>query len=246
MSYSKLPRLRVHLFGYIFSPGWVPTLVTLLIMPLLIGLGCWQLDRAKQKRLIENDFASYHKTLSVEQISNPNDPNLGFRPLQVAGYFDNRHTILIDNKTYKHIPGVYVITPLVIPQSKTRLLVNRGFMAMNNRSQLPKLAKVSGRQIVTGFIQFPSKAFLLKKEQLEQRWPLLIQSINSSELVKVLQYPIYPFLLMQKNEDGSLYIRDWHPVNFPSYRHKGYAIQWFLLALTLLIIYIKLNTSRKD
>ena len=41
-----------------FTPGLWPTIVTLLVLPLFIYLGVWQLDRAEQKRELHDEFES--------------------------------------------------------------------------------------------------------------------------------------------------------------------------------------------
>ncbi len=37
------------------------------------------------------------------------------------------------------------------------------------------------------------------------------------------------------------YVRTWSPPGFPPMRHIGYAVQWFALALALLVIYLVTN-----
>ena len=47
-------------------------------------------------------------------------------------------------------------------------------------------------------------------------------------------------LLDASSPDG--YQRNWRPsVGFPPERHLGYAIQWFALAVTLIVIFVALS-----
>jgi surfeit locus 1 family protein len=240
----KLPEIRVHLFGYLFSPGWIPTLATLLLMPLLLGLGFWQLDRAQQKRILEQQLTQTNIPLTLEQISSYPNVTLRYRRLQVSGHFDNQHLIYLDNKTYQHHPGIHVLTPFIVQGTNKILLVNRGFLPLLDRTHLPFVPTSTQPRNLSGIINFPSKAFLLKKERSATNWPLLIQGLDLKDLELKLQTPLYPFILMQENKDETNLVREWHQVNFPSYRHTGYAFQWFGLALTLIIIYLKLNLRR--
>ena len=41
-----------------FRPGLLPTLVVLTLLPLLLGLGFWQLQRAEDKRVLAHTRAS--------------------------------------------------------------------------------------------------------------------------------------------------------------------------------------------
>ena len=42
--------------SYRFKPGLVPSLMVLLLLPIFIRLGFWQLDRAEQKQTIQRDY----------------------------------------------------------------------------------------------------------------------------------------------------------------------------------------------
>ncbi|TXI27412.1 MAG: SURF1 family protein, partial [Aquipseudomonas alcaligenes] len=41
-----------------FRPGWWPSIAVALLLPLLLGLGFWQLSRAEEKRTLLADFAA--------------------------------------------------------------------------------------------------------------------------------------------------------------------------------------------
>jgi surfeit locus 1 family protein len=242
--YFKLPQIRVHLFGYLFSPGWFPTVAMLALFALLTSLGFWQLDRAKQKRVIEQSLAKSATSLTLEQISNPHDRRINYQTLNVSGQFDTQHLIYLDNKIMKHQPGVNVLTPLIIPGRSALLLVNRGFLARPDRTTLPKVTTTANNRFLSGRIYFPSKSFLLKKDIPTRSWPRIIQAIDLNKLEQDLHRPVYPFILLQENKDDVNLVREWQIINCPSYRHTGYATQWFALALTLVIIYLKLNLRR--
>jgi surfeit locus 1 family protein len=240
----RLPKIRVHLFGYLFSPGWTATFATALLLPLLMSMGTWQLDRAAQKRAIEADFNRRAKIMLIGDLKDFHNTALRYQALQVSGHFDNDHTIYIDNKTYQQRHGVHILTPFILANENKVILVNRGFMTVTDRHQLPFPLKITGQRTLTGLISFPSKPFLLKKEAWNKQWPLLAQGIDLQDIEGKLKAALLPFILLQNSADESALIQDWHPVNFPSYRHTGYAVQWFALALTLLIIYLRLNLKK--
>lgn len=53
----------------VFRPGLVPTLVVAVLLPMLVLLGFWQLQRAEQKRQLLDTYAQHRTaTLSVEQL----------------------------------------------------------------------------------------------------------------------------------------------------------------------------------
>jgi surfeit locus 1 family protein len=49
-------------------------------------------------------------------------------------------------------------------------------------------------------------------------------------------------LLDPGQPDG--YLRNWSPPGLPPLRHLGYAVQWFALAVALVVIYVVTNTRK--
>lgn len=245
MTYFKLPSIRVHLFGYLFSPRWIPTILTLFLLPFLISLGMWQLHRADQKKAIEQALYQHAKVFVMENLNELPLKSLQYQTLKVAAMPDNQHLIYLDNKIYHGRPGMQVLEPLRLPGEDRILLINRGFVYANSRNNLPTLHPIKPNANFLGLIMFPSKPFLLRAESWNGKWPMLVQGVDLTLLSKQLHAPLFPFILLQTSPKDPEFIQDWHPVNFPSYRHTGYAIQWFSLALTLVIIYLVVNTRIK-
>ena len=59
-----------------FRPGFAPTLVVLAVLPLLVFLGFWQLDRGEQKRELLNHYAERQVAapVTVGQLLTFDDP----------------------------------------------------------------------------------------------------------------------------------------------------------------------------
>ena len=74
------------LSGYRFRPGWVTTVATALLLPALIGLGFWQLDRAEQKTEIGDRYAARGRMEPVDVNRGTLDPeSMDFRQARVRG-----------------------------------------------------------------------------------------------------------------------------------------------------------------
>lgn len=195
---------------------------------------------------MEQDFKRMQKPIDLASIKNLNQPRLRYQWVQTKGHFDNTHLILLDNKTYQSKVGYHVLAPFYIEGENKVLLVNRGFIPRSKLAQLPTIEPVEGLRSISGLIYFPSKALILKAESVKMNWPLILQTADLKLIAEKINHPIHPFYLLLKQGDETNLIREWHPVNFPSYRHLGYAIQWFLLAITLFIIFLALNIKRND
>lgn len=229
-----------------FRPGLVPSLAVGALLPLLLGLGFWQLDRAGQKRSIERDFSAGGQ---VEVVSAPDQmETLGrYRRISLRGRFDGSRQFLLDNMTDGGAAGYQVLTPF-LPDSWDRwVIVNRGWIRKDfTDATLPDIAvPVEAREIQGRLARLPRPGIALKPEKLTDRnWPRVVQFPAMGELEQALERPLAArsVLLDAGAPDG--YLRRWQPAGLGPERHIGYAVQWFALAATLMIIYLVVNVKR--
>ena len=67
-----------------------------------------------------------------------------------------------------------------------------------------------------------------------------------NELEQRLGYPLQPLVLLLDKDDAFGFIRDWKAVyGVTPDKHRAYAVQWFTLALVLLLIYLGVNSKRR-
>lgn len=231
-----------------FRPKIVPTLITLILLPILISLGLWQLSRTEEKRVILQEQA-----LKLEMppltITGKADSleDIEYRKLMVTGKFLPDYHILVDNKVHQGQVGFYVVTPLQIDGTEVCVLVNRGWVkATDSREVLPAINTPDKNVTVTGIAKINTKDVVSFNEQnrLGNDWPALVRWLDIEELDKDIPYNLKPFLLLQAPEPRQDYVRDWKQINSPPEKNMSYAIQWFSLATALLLIFIFVNTKR--
>ncbi len=239
------PIISLHFKGYHFRPSWSITLGMFGLLALFIGLGSWQLERAREKAALQQTYESrlQQSPRSLNQL--PNDTqDLRYYPVEITGHYDNAHHILVDNKVHQRQVGYDVITPFIPDDGKQLILINRGWIAAGkSRNELPVIAQVIGTQTVRGIIYIPiGKPFLLSQQQeFTGQWPVRVQVPDISLIAHHLQQPLYPFLVLLDPTAQNGFVRDWKPVNMPAQKHIGYAVQWFTFALVLIIIFLALN-----
>ena len=101
-----------NLGKYRFQPGLWPTVATLLLLILLVGLGFWQLERARQKQVLLDQYEGQGEAaIQIDGAALNSTEGLAYRPAQVTGQFDRRHQFLLDNRVYEGVPGYQVLTP---------------------------------------------------------------------------------------------------------------------------------------
>lgn len=234
----------------VFRPGWLPTLGLLLLLPLLIGLGVWQLDRAAQKReLFEQFEADAGAALSINRVHEIDTSALRYSNASVTGRYDGAHQFLLDSMTHAGRVGYHVLTPLRLPDARRNVIVNRGWVpAGATRDDLPEVPVEANLRELGGRIALPPRPGI----RLEQTpaegggWPQVMFYPTIETLETRLGYPLenYFVLLAPGEPDG--FVREWRPDVPGPATHIGYAVQWFALALALLIIYVVLNLEKPD
>lgn len=213
-------------------------LISLTVLGLL-SLGFWQLDRADEKRDIGN--AIVLAQLSSAQLVKTDDIlyKEHYRVL-LKGYYDNDKQFIYDNQIVKGNAGYYVLTPFVL-NAKVAILVNRGFVPWHGkRGELIDI-KIDKRPttIEVGLIK-PKQRIELKQQEVSKTFPMLIQSLDIERLSQLSNYQIIPMLAQLDLKADNGFFRQWKPFYGSVDKHLGYALQWFLMALVLSIIAIRL------
>jgi surfeit locus 1 family protein len=203
-----------------------------LALSILIGLGFWQLDRAKQKEKILEQYQEAMQAAPITMANLPKDyATVNFRRILLEGEFLNERNFLLDNKFYKHQFGYHVITPVKLVENEQIILVDRGWIAQKNRNKLPQIPELSGVQKFRGIIYHPTPSLLLGRlEDNPGKYPRIIEVIDMAALHKILRKNIYPFLVVSDNLGQGL-MQEFNPVIVSSSRHIAYAFQWFGLAI---------------
>ncbi len=228
-----------------FKPNLIPTIVTLLILPILLRLGFWQLDRAEEKRELIAVFQQQNG-LGPLLINGDIkfDEKLNYRIAEVEGSYNLSRQIFIDNKIYQGKTGVYVMTPFKLKNSEYSVLVNRGWVPMAiDRSALPKIKTPTSFLNLSGKIKTLGKKPFMVGDQFQSNegWPALMQWVNLTDIENKSGLKLLPYIFLLDEKDQSGYIRDWKPVVMQPEKSTSYAVQWFALALALVIIYIVVN-----
>jgi surfeit locus 1 family protein len=223
--------------------------LSFLLIALFITLGIWQLSRANDKKwLIKSYVARVHQSpLKAQDLVLHNDYR--FYQAELEGFFDNDHTLLLDNKIFHHKVGYEVYTPFKIKGLHKVILVDRGFIPIGlSRDVLPNIRAIPNAVTITGLLNLPPRYAALGSMQASSlmAWPLRIEFVNISQLKKYLPYSLFPYTLTLPPNHHYGYLTEWQIVIMPPEKHMAYAIQWFALAATLLILFAVLNHKKKS
>jgi surfeit locus 1 family protein len=220
------------------------TLVALACCALTLSLGLWQTRRATEKETLQarlNALAAEPAvSLSPQRVS---AEAYALRRVTVRGEYVARYTILLDNRVYRGRVGYEVVSPLRIAGGEMCVLVNRGWApAGRTREELPDIAIPAGEQTIEGIAVVPStQIYELGAEAPEARvWQNLVLDRYRTWSKLELQAVV----IQQTNDAGDGLVRDWPRRDIGADRHRGYALQWFSLALLTVVLYVALNFER--
>ena len=239
----------MRLGAFDFKPTLWPTVFTLLLLSLMTGLGLWQLERANWKQVLVDTHEGRIRLppVALRPGSEISD-EVQYRRVYARGYYDVEHQLLLDNKTYQGHAGYHVLTPLRLAESDAVVLVNRGWVPLGRtRAELPELPGTSGEVLVDAVVKLPPQRLfrLADIDEANTAWPKVVQQLEMGELEQLLGVTLEPLILLLDKDDAFGFIRDWKAVYGVTVdKHRAYAVQWFTLAVVLLLIYISVNSKR--
>lgn len=231
-----------------FSVSILPLVVTLAAFVVMCKLGFWQLDRAEQKRQQIALFSQQGEITGEDLLQRTAITviELNGRKVKLHGKIVTDNIWLLDNKTYNGKVGYNVITTLQLQgkkqQSQTPLakqvLVNWGWVqASKYRSELPIITLPENIEL-TGIVRTTDfKQFSLQQEQNESGWPKRVQSI-SSIIANLDTQDVLPVVVYADTHENIKYPQIYKPVVMSPEKHEAYAVQWFLLALSSLVVFM--------
>jgi surfeit locus 1 family protein len=215
-------------------------------MAFLASLGFWQLDRADQKRTIEASIQKAN-TGVVELIVNQNELlNKEYYEVRLQGSYISDKQFIYDNQIVDQASGYYVLTPFVLTGQSNAIMINRGFIPWNGRrDQLDDIAVDSTYREIKIQVSRPIKRIELKTSDISNQFPVLIQAIDFDVIEEISSTSFVDVigLLDPSSDDG--FVRKWEPYTGSIEKHIGYAIQWFLMALVLGIIGIRIGLKQR-
>jgi surfeit locus 1 family protein len=214
-------------------------LASTVALALFLHLADWQWEKSKT---VQHAYDQYEQRVSqpVQSIGARllDGAQVQYLPVQVRGEYEPEGQFFLDNQQNNDVAGVHVITPLRIQGTSTRVLINRGWVAWGvSRQQLPHVPVPSGIVQVQGLAFVPNSRLPFgvsdpqagRTEPLRMRLDLLSYAQNVPD-------PVQPFVILQNEHDANDgLIRHWSAPENKSTMHRGYAIQWLLISLALLV-----------
>jgi surfeit locus 1 family protein len=170
--------------------------------------------------------------------------------VSMKGSFLNGKNIILDNQIVEEKAGFLIYTPFKILDSNKIILINRGWYPLSNsRKDIPNIPPIKDMQTIEGEIsQMPSSGISLGKvitEKLDES-SFRLQKMDYEVLSSLISKDLMRYVVkLKKPIFDKTYILDSGMPVPDSDKNYGYAFQWFAMAFTLFIIFIRLGVKKK-
>ena len=197
------------------------------IILVLLSLGCWQLYRLNWKLNLIQEIENSLKNDPIE-LSKANEKN--FLRIQTSGDIDFDKQIYLYNLNDNGKPGFEVVNPILI--NDKNYLINRGWIPFDKKDQ-PEINLVDEINII-GTLKLQSKASTFKPENdIEKNYWF---TLDRDDVFKYTGKNFSNFIIYL-NGDYNIPKPKVITANI-SNNHKKYAITWFSMAISILLIYL--------
>jgi surfeit locus 1 family protein len=230
---------------------WLPLILGVLLAAAFARLGAWQLSRLAERRDLnrvrEQAFQAAPILVDGSDAVPAADSLLWHRAL-IEGAWDEQHEILVRGRSWLGSPGVGVLTPLLLANGGS-ILVLRGWLpAADGLSADLARARIGGRRVGVGREFAEASGLVLPGEgpspvpARRLRYPvgerLVLGAVDLAAADSLLPYAVAPYVLqVLPDEPDSRSSRGpppgaGRPTPFPAPEltdgpHLFYAFQWF-------------------
>lgn len=160
---------------------------------------------------------------------------------------------LVDNRLVDRRPGYDVVIAVEDLEdvraagssgaAPRAALVNLGWIAAEGGRDTLPVPAIPPRLRVQGLFRTDVTGLLLGANVEDHgHWPMRIQQADPSQLAGWLAVPLAPGLIQQQR--GSPFHLHYRPVVLPPERHRGYALQWGLIALAVIGVALAASARR--
>ncbi len=226
-----------------FRIRWIPLLATVIVAAIGVSLGQWQTRRGDEKQAIQAKMAARQSApaMTLENAAGIDVAGAEFRHIKLRGRFVPTWVTYLENRPYNGVPGFYVLMPFKITGSaESAILIERGWAPRdaNDRTRVPVVPTPADEIEIEGVIRGDAGHLLQLGAAEAPRPGAIMQNLDIAAYARASQLPLAPFVVEQSGEIKDGLVRDWPAPSLGIDRHRGYAVQWYALALMAVIFFV--------
>lgn len=222
-----------------YQSSWRLTLLVICFLPILLGLGSWQWRKSVEKADFEAHIEAQRQQPAVALADVSADrTRLDLLPVHIEGTLLTERRVWRDNRTYRGRAGYELLVPVRVEGVATdAVLVNFGWYAAElTRDRLPAVNLPRRPVRIEGMLAHVQPTPAVFGEVVEAiNGDLRVQRVDLAELSEALDLELFPRILIADSGQPGVQTRMFQPLRVSAARHRGYALQWFGLALVLVL-----------
>lgn len=225
----------------------IPFVATVLLVVLGIMLAQWQTRRGDQKQAIESKLLQREADATVNFSDGlQNVDQLEYRHMTLRGEFIAGWPVYLDNRPLNGVAGFYVLMPFKPGASDSYVLVARGWLPRDpvDRSRLPSYPTPDGMIEIEGLVRRDFGHVLQLGDAPPPRPQAIVQNLGVNEFAAASKFKLQPFVIEQTSNAEDHLLRDWPRPSLGIEKHRGYAFQWYALAVMACIFFVVTGCRR--
>lgn len=230
-----------------------PTLLTLLGLAILIGLGTWQLNRMAEKEALIAKLELRSKAAPVsldEAMARWRGGDVEYTRVNVRGVVDHGKERYLYSPHQHYGPGYDVFAPMQVGESRY-VWLNLGYVPERLKAPETRLeGQAGGETELTGVVRLSAvpNAFTPANDVKENQWYWRDLEGMHASAFDPGKTELVPFFIEAEPKPEEAGGPDWPKPGVStvviSNRHLGYVLTWYGLALTLFGVYVAFVWNR--
>lgn len=219
----------------------IPFIAAAVAVAIGVSAGQWQTRRGDEKQAIETRMAARASAAPVivgDAVLQPEA--VEYARVRVRGQFIAGWPLFLENRPHQGKAGFHVLMPLKIEGSERHVLVARGWAPRNlaDRMRVPELSTPAGTVEIDGLARKNAGHVMQLGTAPKIEAGAILQNLEIADLAAASRLSLQPFLLEQQSGPADGLVRDWPRASSGIDKHRGYAFQWYGLALAALLFFI--------
>jgi surfeit locus 1 family protein len=229
-----------------FRPALAPTIATALMLPVLIGLGVWQVERLHWKENLLSALDRNMHTAPVPLANAPKTQSLETQYTRVTarGRFDNAHEAYLFGSDIAGNAGYHIITPFMTDGGAT-WLVDRGYVPREMRDPSTRAqGQIVGETTVTGLLRWSEQPGLFTPAADIAHRVFYARDANAIAKANNIALAEPAIIDADATPNPGGWPRGGQTIIDIPNNHLSYAFTWFGLAVVLMGVYLAYHVGQ--
>ena len=225
----------------------MPFIAAAIVVSVGLSLGNWQLNRAEQKRALQQQMMARAEFEPINLNALPeNHISEEFRRITAEGEFISSWAVYLENRPYQGKAGFYLLMPFKLSGSEQSVLVLRGWFPRDamDRERIPEIALPKGVIRIEGRVRASTGKLMQLGEAAVLQPGVIAQNVDVAEFARASKLSLPNFIIEQSSDTADGLVRDWPMPSVGIDKHNAYAFQWYGLSMVAALFFLVTGFKR--